>query len=84
MRQQQVSGVDETTLRAIATQTNGSYARAVDDNSLTEIINQIATLTRTEAQTEQYTVFSDARGPFLRALLISMLFIVWIDRKLVV
>lgn len=81
MRQQRVNGVDESTLRAIAQQTNWLYARAVDDNSLEDITTQIATLTRTEAKTEAYELFTDARWPFAIALLISMICFVLVDRK---
>lgn len=84
MRQQRVNGVDETTLRTISSQTNWLYARAVDDNSLTEILDQIAQLTRTEAEMESYELLHDASRPFVIALLIGMLLILVIDRKILV
>lgn len=84
IRQQRVNGVDEATLRTLAEQTNGKYARAVDDNSLKAIVEDIAQLTRTEAEREQYTLFHDARRPFVIALRIGMLLVMLIDRKVLV
>lgn len=84
VRQQRVNWVDEATLRTISDLTDGIYARAVDDDSLTEITEQIAQLTRTEAETETYELLHDASRPFVIMLFICMLLIVAIDRKVLI
>ncbi len=81
VRQQRVNGVDETTLRTLTETTSGIYARAVDDTSLSEIIEQITQLTRTEAEMETYQLLHDARRPFVIMLFICMLLIILFDRK---
>jgi hypothetical protein len=84
VKQQRVNWVDENTLRIISETTDGIYARAVDDTSLREIIEQIAQLTRTEAEMETYQLLHDARRPFVILLFICMLLVVLLDRKVVI
>ncbi len=81
VRQQQINGIDEATLRTISETTSWIYARAVDDNSLEQITQQIAKLTRTNAETETYTIYQDARPPFVICILMCMLVVLYIDRK---
>ncbi len=76
-----MNGVDETTLLTLSETTSGIYARAVDDTSLSEIIEQITQLTRTEAEMETYQLLHDARRPFVIMLFICMLLIILFDRK---
>ena len=60
--------LDEDTLKTIANNTNGSYFRATDTDSLTEIYQQIDALEKTEIKTKNYINYFDY-FPFLLNLI---------------
>jgi len=79
-RNQQVPGVDEETLEAIAKKTNANYRRATDDQTFRRIFEEIAWLEKTEVQQENTYSYRDLSWNILVlwVLLSTILCLLWI------
>ena len=67
--------IDEETLKTIADKTGGKYFRAIDENELELIYNEINELERSEIDIKIYTKYEELFGWFLiPALILGFLF----------
>jgi Ca-activated chloride channel homolog len=66
-------GVDESTLRAIARQGNGSFFRATDARSLGQVFGRINQLEKIEIRSKQYQNLSDYYYVYLRWAILFLL-----------
>jgi len=80
-RQQAVWGVDESTLQKIADRTWGKYARAVNSNSLEEIIRTIGKLKSTEVTDETQTQLRDASPFFVMIAGLLLITLIALEKK---
>lgn len=81
MREQRVNGVDQTSLREIASITKWIYARADQNETLQQSIKAIGKLSPSEIRTEQNNLLKDATVPFVIMLLFCMVCLLIIERK---
>jgi len=65
--------IDEETLKNIAKITNGKYFRAIDENALENIYNEIDMLERSVIEVKQYTTYKELFGWLLTPALILAL-----------
>ena len=65
--------IDEPTLKKIAEMTGGKYFRAIDNNVLTEVFNEIEKLEKTKIDTKSFTQTQDNYMPWAWALLIVVM-----------
>ena len=65
--------IDEETLKNIAEITNGKYFRAIDENALENIYNEIDMLERSVIEVKQYTTYKELFGWLLTPALILAL-----------
>ena len=66
--------LDENTLQTIANNTNGSYFRATDSDSLKDIYDRIDTLEKTDIKTKNYVNYFDYFPFLLHLITILILF----------
>lgn len=71
-RRQQIEGVDETTLRALAEITNGQYRRATDERTFQAIAEELKTLQRHDLEIEQQRLYVPYTRPFVVLLLLCI------------
>jgi len=65
--------IDEETLKSIAKITNGKYFRAIDENALENIYNEIDMLERSVIEVKQHTTYKELFGWLLTPALILSL-----------